>query len=170
MQQNIPTIRWRQAFVFGIPLAILELGLLVISTTSSFLPLQQAILIGLTLYVVIPAFAEYMYQSQHHETTVNVWPGVRAGLMSFSIIMLAATALFGVEWGIYVHASAQPTPPHSWGIYDPGWELGNLLTVLAGLALIQGIGVLLSAVGSLFGSRVAILRMSQLQLQGNDTY
>jgi hypothetical protein len=164
MQSGIrrTTALWRHALLFGLLLALLELGLLVTSTTSSFLSLQQAILVGLLLYVAVPAFAEYMARSLLYDNTAKVWFGVRVGLASFSISLLATMMLFGFEWVKY--ANVEP-PPHSWGIYDPEWEFRNLLTTLASLALIHGIGVLLSVVGSLLGGGVTIWRAARLQIR-----
>jgi hypothetical protein len=159
MQQNIPMIRRRQAFLFGFPLALLELSLFVVSIaySSRLLPLQ-AILLGLPLYLVIPAIAGYWFCRQrpaHNSASGST--GFHVGLVGFAIFMLATALIFAIMFMRYINTPHifSPRAPHEWGLYDPKGELRTLATTLGILAVVNGIGILLSVMGGLIGGALA---------------
>ena len=154
MRRSVPTIRWRQAFFFGLPLALLEIGLFGVSMaySSRLLP-QLAILIGVLLYFVIPAIAGYWFcHRRHSEESEGGWIGFRVGIVGFAVFMLGAIIMFAF---MFIRYLTTPRAPHQWGIYDPAWELSALVSILGILALLNGVGVLLSAIGGLIGGALA---------------
>ena len=159
MQQNSPRFRWRQAPLFGIPLALLELSLFVVSMaySSRLLP-PQAILIGLPLYLVIPAFASYWFCHQWHaEDSEGGWIGFRVGLVSCAGFILAIALVFAVLFMRYANTPPifNPRAPHEWGMYDPPGELRTLATTLGVLVVLSSVGLLLSMIGGRIGGALA---------------
>jgi len=159
MRQNIPTIRWRQAFLFGIPLALLEFSFFAVSMaySSRLLPLQ-AVLLGLPLYLAIPAVAGYWFCRQRHaDDPTGGSTGFRVGLVGFAICVLATALIFAVMFMRYINTPHifSPRAPHQWGLYDPAQEFRTLATTLGILALLNGIGILLSVLGGLIGGALA---------------
>ena len=162
MQQTIPWSRrrsWRHALIFGLPLALLEVSLFGVSMsyTSRLLP-PQAILVGLPLYIVIPAVAGYWFCRQRHsEDLEGGWIGFRVGFVGFAVFMLAIALIFAVIFLRYTNTPHifNPRKPHEWGLYDPAGELSTLATVLGILAVLNGVGLLLSVIGGRIGSALA---------------
>ena len=158
MQRTIPWSRWRswrQALLFGLPLALLELSLFVVSMAYSnrLLP-PQAVLIGLPLYLVIPTVASYWF---HHQRQHENWAGFRVGFVGFAVFMLAIALIFAFIFLRYTNTPHifNPRAPHEWGLYDPAGELRTLASTLGILAVVNGIGILLSVVGGLIGGALA---------------
>ena len=90
MRQTMPRTRWqrlRHALAFGLPLALLELGLFAVSMAYSgrLLP-PQGLLIGVRLYLVVPAIAGYWrYRQGQHEGWESGWAGFRVGFVGFAV-------------------------------------------------------------------------------------
>ena len=159
MQQNIPRFRWREAFSCGIPLALLELALFDVSMAYSgrLLP-SQAVLFGLPLYLVIPAIAGYWLCHQWHaEGWEGGWIGFRVGLVGCAVFILAIVLIFAVLFMRYTNTPHifNPRAPHQWGLYDPAGELRTLATTLGVLAVLSGVGLLLSIIGGRIGGALA---------------
>ena len=162
MQQTIPWSRWRSwrhALIFGLPLALLEVSLFGVSMsyTSRLLPLQ-AVLVGLPLYFVIPAVAGYWFCYQRHSEGLEGGSiGFRVGFVGFAVSMLAIALIFTVIFLRYTNTPHifNPRKPHEWGLYDPAGELSTLATVLGILAVLNGVGLLLSVIGGRIGSALA---------------
>ena len=162
MWQRLPRTRWqrwRHALVFGLPLALLEVSLFGVSMsyTSRLLPLQ-AVLVGLPLYFVIPAIAGYWFCHQwHSEGWEGGWIGFRVGVVGFTVFMLAIALVFAVIFMRYTNTPHifNPRAPHQWGIYDPAAELRTLAATLGILAVLSGIGLLLSVIGGRIGGALA---------------
>jgi hypothetical protein len=163
MQQHIPRTRWRpwwQVLPFGVLLALLNLSLFGMSTaTSEIITAPQAIVIGLILYLVIPAFAGHWsrYQRQHEG-----WSGFRVGLVGAAIFMLTIALTFVIMFMRYINMPPNFTPgaPHQWGLYEPARELMILATILGLLLLLNGVGLLLGAIGGRIGGTLAISRLT----------
>jgi hypothetical protein len=161
--------RWQQALVFGVPLAILELGFFVVSMAySSRLLLLQAILLGLFLYLVIPAIAGYWFRfQQQREGRESGWVGFRVGCVGFAVFMLAVALIFAVMFMRYINTPPIFTPraPHQWGLHDPSGELTTLATILGILALLNGLGMLLSTIGGRIGGALATWRTTHIHVR-----
>ena len=170
MQRNTPWSRWqrwRQAFVFGLSLALLELSLFVVSMAYSgrLLP-SQALLIGIPLYLVVPAIAGYWRCRQgQHEGWESDWAGFRVGFVGFAVFILAVALIFAAMFMRYITTPHTFTPQtsHQWGLYDPAGELTTLATNLGILVVFNSVGLLLSAVGGRIGGTLAILLAKRLQ-------
>lgn len=161
MQRTIPWSRWRRwhALLFGLPLVLLELSLFVVSMAYSnrLLPLQ-AVLLGLLLYLVIPAVADYwFYRQRHAHDSAGGSTGLRVGLVGFAVLMLAIALIFAVIFLQYTNTPHifNPRKPHEWGLYDPAAEFRTLATTLGIFAVVNGIGILLSVMGGLIGGALA---------------
>ncbi|HEY1391029.1 MAG TPA: hypothetical protein VGF38_21010 [Ktedonobacterales bacterium] len=170
MRQNIAKIRWWQALLFGIPLALLELTLFVVGMafSSRLLP-PQTILIGLPLYLVIPAIAGYWFCHQgHSEGWEGGWIGFRVGLVGCVVFILAIALVFAVIFMRYTNTPPifNPRAPHQWGMYDPAGELRTLASTLGILALLNGIGILLSVMGGRIGGALAQWTMTAHMQRG----
>lgn len=157
-------VRWKQALLFGLPLAITELGLFVVGMAySSWLLPPQALLIGLPLYGVVPAIAVYWFCRQgHYEAWESGWAGFRVGFIGFAVFMVTVTLLFAVMFMRYINTPPIFTPraPHQWGLYDPVGYFTTLATILGILALLNGVAMLLSAFGGRLGGALALWRMT----------
>ena len=162
MQQTIPWSKWqswRHALIFGLPLALLEVSLFGVSMsyTSRLLP-PQAVLLGLPLYLVIPAIAGYRFCHQWHtEHPAGGWIGLRVGLVGFTVFMSATALIFVVIFMRYTNTPPFFTPraPREWGLYYPPGELRTLATTLGVLAVFNGAGLLFSVIGGLIGGALA---------------
>lgn len=143
--------RWRQAFGFGLPLALLELGAVALFYTDyEILQPLQAITLGLLLYLIISVLAGIWFC--RHGGQHGIWAGLRAGLVGAVAFLLMMALLFAVLWVRYVNT---PRFPGEWGLYDPPWLLGVYIDALGLLAAISGAGVLLSALGGWLGGLIA---------------
>lgn len=158
--------RWQQALIFGVPLALLEFGFFVVSMAySSRLLLLQAMLLGLFLYFVIPAIAGYWFRyRQQRESWESGLVGLRVGFVGFVVFTLAVALMFAFVFMRYINIPPifAPQAPHQWGLYDPSGELTTLASILGILALLNGVGVLLSAVGGFIGGALARWRSRPL--------
>lgn len=153
---------WRPALVFGLPLGLLDLGFFAASMTySSRLLPQQAVPICVLLYLLIPAIAGYQFcYHGRHEGREGSRAGFRVGLVGSAAAMLGTTLLFAVLFLRYVTMPRpfNPRMPHQWGLYDPARELNTMASVLGILAVLHGIGVLLSLIGGRTGGALAAWR------------
>jgi hypothetical protein len=120
-------------------------------------------MIGLPLYLIIPAIAGYWFcRHQHADDPAGSWTGFRVGLVGFTVFMSATALIFAVIFMRYTNTPPFFTPraPREWGLYDPTGELRTLATTLGILAVINSIGLLLSVVGGRSGSALAQWAMS----------
>lgn len=148
---HAPRRLWPQAIGFGLPLALLELGtLIVFYRYFEILRPLRAITLGLLLYVIVAAAAGYWFRQ--HGGQHGVWAGVRAGLAGAMIFLLMMTVVFAVMWVRYV---TTPRFPHEFGLYDPTGQLMIFAQALGLLAAISGVGVVLSALGGWLGGVIA---------------
>lgn len=151
--------RWREALWFGLPLALLELGLfgIAIATTSRLSP-PQAIAPGLLLYFFIAGAARYAFNVREHRSErEDVWVGFRVGMVGFAIVMAATTLIFAVLYLRYIQSPPpfSPSVPHRGGLYDPEGERQILASSWGLFAAFNSCGVLLSALGERLGSVLA---------------
>lgn len=170
MLRNTQRIGWRQALLFGLPLALLEASLFGVSMsyTSRLLPLQ-AVLIGLPLYLVIPSVAGYWFCHQRHADDLEGGSiGFRVGFVGFAVFMLVIALIFAVIFLQYTNTPHifNPRKPHEWGLYDLAEELRTLVIILGILAVLNGAGLLLSAVGGHIGEALASWRIKRLEARG----
>ncbi len=143
--------RWRQAFAFGLPLALLELGLVaVFNTDYEILQPLLAIMLGLLLYLVVTSLAGYWFCQ--HAGRYGIWAGVRVGLVGATTFLVVLTSVFTFLWIRYVNT---PRLPYEYGIYDTAWYLSLLVTALGLFTAINGVGVLLSVLGGWLGGLIA---------------
>lgn len=155
--------KWRLALVFGWPLGLVELVIFAFSMAyvSRLFPPLQAVLIGLSLYIVIPAIAGYVSRIRNPgELRGATWAGVRIGVTSLVTFVLGAIIVFAILFIRYVAMTPgfDPHAPHRRGLYDPAWEFQILITGLGILLVLHCIGVLLSVVGSWLGGTLAFQR------------
>ena len=142
--------RW-QAFVFGLPLALLELGIVaVFNTYYEILTPVLAITLGLLLYVVIAVLAGYWFCRRGARQ--GIWAGLRAGLVGAGAFLLVMTLVFA---GLWIKFVTTPLPPHASGLHDPMLALTGLATGLGLFVLLNAAGVLLSALGGWLGGILA---------------
>src|SRR5690242_11234813 len=95
---------WRQAFGFGLSLALLELGALISFFESGDRELLgtfswelQATILSLLLYLVVSVLAGYWFcQHGGQHGRQDAWAGVRDGLMGALIVMIVAIPLFAI--------------------------------------------------------------------------
>lgn len=155
---------WRHALLFGLPLALLAMALVALTVRfpTSLNP-QQATLAGLLLYLLIPAIAGYNFCSQRRrEGWESGWAGLRVGLVASSVFLLTATVWLTVSVVIYDN-SPPSGPPSRNNIYSPGLALFFAILALAILAMLNFVGIVLSAVGGRIGGALAILLSRRLQ-------
>ncbi len=156
MRENVRQLqpgqhRWRQAFAFGLPLALLELGALALFYTNyEILSPVRAITLALLLYLVVSVLAGYWLC--RHSGRHGAWAGLRAGLAGAFVFLLVMALLFAVLWIRYVN---MPRFPGEWELYDPAGQLRLSLQALGILAAISGAGLLLSALGGWLGGLIA---------------
>lgn len=156
MQENVRQLqpgqhRWRQAFAFGLPLALLELGALALFYTNyEILSPVRAITLALLLYLVVSVLAGYWFC--RHGGRYGVWAGLRAGLTGAAVFLFVMALLFAVLWVRYVN---MPRFPGEWGLYDPAMQLKVYVQAIGILAAISGAGILLSALGGWLGGLIA---------------
>ena len=151
--------RWRQAFAFGLPLALLELGVLIyfyrdgnreiLGTISWEL---QATILSLLLYLVIATLAGHWFY--HHGEQHGILAGLRAGLAGavvVVIVMLPVFAFLNLRFVNFLRSCHL----HACGPFGPSDYLSILGSFWLSLALLNGAGVLLSALGGWLGGFIA---------------
>jgi hypothetical protein len=168
MQHTMPRTRWqrwRHALAFGLPLGVLELGLLyIIVAHGSWLSPQQATLIGWLLALLIPGVAGYhiRYQGRHAGST-NGWTGLRVGLVGATVVM-AGVAMWQLV-DLIIHANSPP-PPGTRNFYSPAFAVILAIMLLGLLAMINFVGVSFSAASGLIGEALATWRIKRLEARG----
>ena len=160
--QPVQQHTWRQAFGFGLPLALLELGILIYFYTSGDRELLgtyswalQATILSLLLYLSVSAAIGYgfcRHGGQHGRQ--GGWAGVRAGLMGALIVMVVAIPLFASLYLRFLD-HLRTCQLHACGPFGPTDYLSILGSLFLSLALLNGAGVLLSALGGWLGGIVA---------------
>jgi hypothetical protein len=148
--------RWNELW-FALPLTLLEIGLLVVTVAvDGFLPLQQAVLIGLFLYLLISGIAGYQFGIQgHRRMWQSAWAGFRVGLATCAFCLLLSVVYLIIAFITY---NNEPTPANPHNHHLPGIALFIEIAVFGILTLLNGAGSLLSAVGGLIGGALAIWR------------
>ena len=150
-----------QALWFGLPLGVLALGVLALAIVfpARFSP-GQAILIGLALYFIVPLFAGYRYCYQRrHEGWESGWAGFRVGLVAAALFMLVVTALLIIA--IVVDANTPPPSPASVrvrAIHSTTLDIIVGVFAFGVMAVLNGVGMLLGAIGARIGGALAIWR------------
>jgi hypothetical protein len=155
---------WRHALLFGLSLALLALALVVLTTRfPTYLNPQQATLVSLLLYLLIPAIAGYNFCSQRgREGWESGWAGLRVGLLASGVFLFIAIVWLTVTVVIYDN-SPPSGPPSRGNFYSPGLELFFAILELAILAMLNFVGIVLSAAGGRIGGALAILLAKRLQ-------
>jgi hypothetical protein len=87
------------------------------------------------------------------------------GFVGFAVFTLAVALIFTSMFMRFITTPHTFTPqsPHERGLYDPAGELTTLATNLGILAVLNSIGLLLSAAGGRIGGTLAILLAKRLQ-------
>jgi hypothetical protein len=151
--------RW-QALWFGLPLGALLVGLYQVATLPPFrLSTGQALLVGGALYLIIPLFAGYRYCYQRrHEGWQSGWAGFRVGLVAAMLFLLVMGVIFGIV--VYIDGVSPPPPSSPPSRIPHSHSLVILFSVIIVglLALLNSVGVLLSAMGGRLGGALAIWR------------
>lgn len=157
-----------QALWFGLPLGALTLGILLLAVKfPTRLSPGPAILIGLSLYIIIPLFAGYRYcYQQPHEGWESGWAGFRVGLVAAALLMLVVTVLLIIA--NVVDANTPPPPPGNIRTFH-STTLDIIVSVFAlgVMAALAGTGVLLGAIGARVGGALAIWRARSAMPAGN---
>ena len=155
---------WRHALLFGLSLALLALALVVLTARfPTYLNPQQATLVGLPLYLLIPAIAGYNFCSQRRrEGWESGWAGFRVGLLASGVFLF--TAIVWLTVTVVINDNSPPSGPSSRSnIYSPGLELFFAILELAILAMLNFVGIVLSVAGGRVGGALAILLAKRLQ-------
>lgn len=150
---------WRQAFWFGLPLALLELCVLIyfyqdgnreiLGTISWEL---QATILSLLLYLVIATLAGYWFCQ--HGGQRGTWVGLRAGLAGAAVVMIVMLPVFVFLYLRFVNF-LRSCHLHACGPFGPTDYLSILGSFFLSLALLNGAGLLLSALGGWLGGLIA---------------
>lgn len=160
--------RWRHALLFGVPLGLIELGLLVLTLTHpAQLSSGQAILLDYLLAFLVPTVAGYLFCfRRQHEGWESGWAGLRVGLVACVVFLLATAIDFAVALIIYDNTPPPPPPPtNPREIYSPGLALVLDVILFGFLALLSSLSLFVSAAGGRIGGALAIWRAKRLQLQ-----
>lgn len=149
--------RW-QALWFGLPLGALAFGVLLLAVIPpSHLSAGQAIFLGLTLYFAIAFVAGYRYCSQRrHEGWESGWAGFLTGLVAATLFLLVTLVLLIIA--IHVDDVAPPPQPPSRTFHSNSFDVLISTLIFGVLALLNGVGVLLSAIGGRIGGALAVWR------------
>lgn len=149
---------WRQSLIFGVPLALIEGGIVVFAIIAdNRLPPQPAALYGLIAYFLMSIVAGYQFGYRgRHEGWQGTWAGFRTGVISGAIVLLGATAWMGFQLISYINS---PPPSHPGtirgGFYSPQLATVVALFFLGALFVLNGVGVMLSAFGGRIGGALA---------------
>lgn len=162
--------RWRQTLLFGLPLALLEIGIVVITIAhTNILSPQRAMLYGLAAYLLLPAVAGFQFcYKRRHKGWESGWAGFRVGLVSAGIVMLAITMWLVIALIIYDN-TPPPSPPSRSNIYAPGLALIIIVFLLGLLAVLNGLGITFSALGGRLGGALATWRAPRPQPNESQT-
>ncbi|HEY7340339.1 MAG TPA: hypothetical protein VH591_05630 [Ktedonobacterales bacterium] len=158
MQQAMPWSRWRrwrQALRFGLPLALLELCVLISfykdgnrEILGTFSWELQATILSLLLYLVVATLAGYWFC--RHGGQRGARAGLSAGLVGAIIVIIVMIPLFGLLYLRFVDM-LRTCQLHACGPYGPADYLSILGSFFLTLALLNGAGILLSALGGWLG-------------------
>ncbi|HEY7340340.1 MAG TPA: hypothetical protein VH591_05635 [Ktedonobacterales bacterium] len=171
MQETMPTTRWqrwRHALAFGLPLGVLELGLIYITVLHSYwLSQQQATLIGWLLCLLIPGAAGYhICYLGDHTRPASGWEGLRVGVVGSTVVLAGFAAWLVVTLIIYDNT---PPPPGPRTFYSPAIALFVAIVLLGLLAMISFVGLAFSAVGGRIGGALAAWRIKRLEARSQRT-
>jgi len=173
-QQTMPWSRWRDwryAFIFGLPLGALELGLIYITITHNYwLSPQQATLIGWLLCLLIPGIAGYhICYRRRHTDAANGRAGFRMGVVGWTVVMAGFAVWLGVGLAVYYNT---PLPPASESrtfdspTFAQSFALFVAIVFLALLAMISFVGLSFSAASGRIGEALATWRVKRLEARG----
>lgn len=172
MQQEVPRTRWqrwRPVLLYGIPLGVLEFGLIYVTVTHNYwLSTSNAILIGWLLYLLIPCIAEYRFRPltrQGGEESSST--GVRVGLAGWAISVSATTVWLIVYLIVYDMTVPPPEQTGPRNLHaSPTLELILIVILLLVIYLLSIIGMLLAVGGARIGGVLAMWRAKRLQARG----
>lgn len=121
---------WRHALKFGVPLALIDLGIIfVVLTNTEIVPTNFIVFVVLPFYMIpyliIPFIAGYRFYQLRHDSSKCGWAGLRVGLVSFALITFAMTVLFCISLVETINSPQTPEQGHGNG--------GLLLVVYAGV-------------------------------------
>jgi hypothetical protein len=158
---HAPQRNWRQAIGLGLPLALFVLLVLIyfhrvgnreiLGTESWEL---QATLLSLLLYLVVSAIAGYWFRFSGQPGRHGAWAGLRAGLVGALIVLIVMMPLFALLYLRFVDR-LRTCQLHACGPFGPADYLSILGSLFLSLVLLNGAGVVLSAVGGWLGGLIA---------------
>ena len=156
---------WRHALIFGIPLGVLELGLIYITISHNYwLSPQQATLIGWLLCLLIPGVAGYhICYWGRRAGSVNGWAGLRVGVVGSAVVMIGFAVWLVVALIIY-NNTPPPSGPRTF--YSPDFALFVAVMLFGLLAMINFVGLTFSAVGGRIGEALAAWRIKRFETHG----
>lgn len=155
-----------QALWFGLPLGALTLGVFTLAVLfPARLSPGPAILVGLALYLVVALVAGYRYCYQRrHEGWESGWAGFRVGLVAATLFMLVMTVWMIVS--IHIQENTPP-PPNSRVFHSQTLDVIVGAIIFGVFAVLNGTGMLLSAIGARIGGALAIWRAKSAMPAGN---
>lgn len=173
MRQAMPRTRWqrwRRALVFGLPLGVLELGLIYITITHSYwLSPPQATLIGWLLALLIPGIAAYHYcYWGRHADSASGWEGLRVGVVGAIVVMVGSAVWLVVTLIAYENTPPPPAPGSRFysQSYAQSYAVFFAVLLLGLLAMINFVGLAFSAASGRVGEALANRRIKRIEARG----
>lgn len=150
------TFRWRQALWVGVPLGLIELGLVIAAllVTERLSP-PRAVLLGAVLYLLVPAGTGFsLGLRQWRAVWEDALAGMRVGLVSGGVVTLGASVV--LVGALVRNLMTRPPPgPHAFPRYSPTLDIVVTAVVWVLVAGFNAVGVGLSLLGGLGGTVLA---------------